>query len=77
MRHAVQIGKLFFIGPALGILGTVVLVALAVGVAANAALLAVFTASFHLFNPHSLVARPGVDPGGMGCLGHAGAAHAP
>lgn len=77
MRHAVQKGKLFFIGPALGILGTVGLVALAVGMAAHAAGSAVLTISFHWFNPHSLVARPGVDPGGMGCLGHAGAAHAP
>ena len=51
MWHAVHIGKLLFIGPALGILGAICFVALAVGVAANAALLAVFTASFHLFNP--------------------------
>ena len=51
MRHAVHIGKLFFISPALVILGAVGLVALAVGMAAHAALLAVFTASFHLFNP--------------------------
>ena len=51
MRHAVQIRKLFLIGPALGILGAVGLVALAVGMAAYAALLAVFTASFH-WSPH-------------------------
>lgn len=31
---------------------------------------------YHLTS-HSLAVRPGVDPGGIGCLGHAGAAHAP